>query len=112
MPILLATLLVLCLVAEGYLSRQREDALFERGARSAECGSTSWMSADAVFLLVALVIYVVAMPWIGFSASTFVFAAAVMWRLGTKWWLAAAGSVVLVVAIHLLFVVLFKVQLP
>ena len=112
MPILLATLLVLCLVAEGYLSRRREDAPLKCGARSAECGSTSWMSADAVFLLVALVIYVVAMPWIGFSASTFAFAGAVMWRLGTKWWLAAAGSVVLVVAIHLLFVVLFKVQLP
>jgi hypothetical protein len=35
-----------------------------------------------------------------------------MWRLGTKWWWAAIGSAVLVATIHLLFVVLFKVQLP
>jgi len=128
MPILLATLLVLCLVSEGFLSRRRESALtsgpalrtphsaleqslLASAAKNKEL-SASWMSADAVFLLVALVVYVVAMAWIGFSASTFVFATAVMWRLGTKWWLAAAGSMVIVVAIHLLFVTLFRVQLP
>jgi hypothetical protein len=35
-----------------------------------------------------------------------------MWRLGAKWWLAALGSLVIVASIHLLFVELFKVQLP
>ncbi|HKS37619.1 MAG TPA: tripartite tricarboxylate transporter substrate-binding protein [Verrucomicrobiae bacterium] len=70
------------------------------------------LSADALFLLVALVTYLIAMRWIGFSGSTFVFALAVMRRLGTKWWLAGVGSAVIVVAIHLLFVTLFKVQLP
>jgi len=136
MPILLATLVAVALVAEGFLSRRRrapgssrpEEALnAESEIRNPTSGieqsllpsavtnkelSASWMSADAVFLLVTLVIYVVAMPWIGFSASTFVFTLAVMWRLGTRWWLAAIGSVVIVVAIHLLFVTLFKVQLP
>jgi hypothetical protein len=70
------------------------------------------MSRDAVFLLVSLIIYLVAMPWIGFVISTALFAFAMMWRLGTRWWLAGLGSAVIVSAIHLLFVVLFKVQLP
>ena len=72
----------------------------------------SRMSFDALFLLAALVLYALVMPWVGFAASTLVFTFAVMWRLGTHWLLAVAGSVVLVITIHLLFVILFKVQLP
>jgi tripartite-type tricarboxylate transporter receptor subunit TctC len=72
----------------------------------------SSLSIDALFLLGALMLYVAAMPWIGFAPSTAVFTFVAMWRLGTRWWLAAIGSAVIVLTIHLLFVLLFKVQLP
>ena len=70
------------------------------------------MSGDAVFVVIALALYVAALSWAGFVASTLVFALAVMRRLGAGWMPAAIGSAVLVAAIHLLFVVLFKVPLP
>ena len=118
MPILLATLFVIVFATEAVFSRRRR-RLVESTAVSGftngvvvEQSRTPWMSADAAFLLAALVIYIAVMPWIGFTAATGVFTLAVMWRLGTKWWLAALGSIVIVTAIHLLFVVLFKVQLP
>jgi hypothetical protein len=75
-------------------------------------GESGRLSSDARFLLAALVLYLAVMPWMGFSASTFIFALVVMWRLGTRWWWAATAAGVIVVSIHLLFVTLFKVQLP
>jgi hypothetical protein len=127
MPILLGALLVIVLAVEGVLSRRRQVSRGSRGkgASTPEMelslttptatvseGSRWWLSHGAVFLLAALLIYITAMPWIGFAGSTTMFAFVAMWRLGTKWWLAALSAVVIVAAIHLLFVVLFKVQLP
>ena len=136
MPILLATLLVLSLALETVRSRKRhepcgsrreeapcpnsenrkaqtetEQSILASAATFLDPGASS-LSADALMLLAALVIYVAVMPWIGFAPSTLFFTFAVMWRLGTRWWLATIGAVVIVLSIHLLFVLLFKVQLP
>jgi tripartite-type tricarboxylate transporter receptor subunit TctC len=102
MPILLGALFAVVFTAEVLRSRKRPEE--KRPAFA--------ISRDAVFLLIALILYLAAMRWIGFVASTAIFATVVMWRLGTKWWIAAISSAVIVGAIHLLFVVLFKVQLP
>ena len=121
-PLLLGALLAIVVGAEAFRARRRsnqrddvraEAAALPDGSQSLRTSAAArWMTADAAFLLVALVLYVAAMAWIGFAASTALFSLAVMCRLGTKWWLAALGSAVIVGAIHLLFVVLFKVQLP
>jgi hypothetical protein len=127
MPILLATLLIIVLVAEGVASRKRgrqddarslaakvqeragiKEALVTPVTASIPAGN----SRDALFMLIALAIYIAVMPWTGFIVATALFALIVMWRLGAKWWLAALGSLVIVASIHLLFVELFKVQLP
>jgi tripartite-type tricarboxylate transporter receptor subunit TctC len=67
---------------------------------------------DAVLFLVALGVYVAAMPWLGFFASTFVFGTALMLRLGTRWWTAAAVSTGMLLIVYLLFVQQFRVVLP
>jgi hypothetical protein len=107
MPWLLLGLFGIALVAEVWRSR-RQPVLDEPPAVSALAS----ISPDARFAAIALVLYLAAMPWVGFACSTVVFALVLMLRLGTRWWLAAASSVVLVAVIHLLFVTLFKVQLP
>ncbi len=63
-------------------------------------------------VLAGLVAYVGILPWAGFSLATLIFATALMWRLGTRWWLAGLVAALLVAGVHLLFVNLFKVPLP
>jgi putative tricarboxylic transport membrane protein len=65
-----------------------------------------------LILLAVLVVYVVAMAWVGFALSTVAMSAGMMVWLGNRWWVAVAVAVVMVVAVRLLFVVMFRVQLP
>jgi hypothetical protein len=67
---------------------------------------------DAVFLLVAVVVYIPAIAWLGFSLSTILFCVLVMLRLGAGWISSLLTAFGLVVVIHVLFVILFRVQLP
>jgi hypothetical protein len=67
---------------------------------------------DLCLLLAGLAVYLLAIPWLGFSISTGLFATGMMSRLGVRWYWAMTVSIVLVVIIHLLFVNLFRVQLP
>lgn len=79
---------------------------------SARSAVTHPRNRDAWLLVVGLAIYVPAIFWVGFASGTLLFAGATMWRLGTRWWMAGAMSLLLVVVIQLLFGTLFHVQLP
>jgi len=59
-----------------------------------------------------LTAYVVAIPWLGFSISTFVFGTSLMIRLGSRWWLAILVSLSTVAIIRFVFVGMFAVYLP
>jgi putative tricarboxylic transport membrane protein len=65
-----------------------------------------------MILLAVLVFYVLGMGWIGFSLSTLLMAVVLMVWLGNRWWVAVAVAVVMVAVVRLLFVMLFRVQLP
>jgi hypothetical protein len=107
-PLALLTLLLGALGAElwaGY--RSRVPGELPGGAATAGGGR-----GRAVWLMAGLGLYLAVMPWVGFAASTWPFAFALMWWLGTRWWLAGLVSGLLVGSVQLLFVMLFKVQLP
>ena len=96
-----------------FLDRRRAPAgsaspSWAAGARSM---ATDPQNRDVLILVAALCVYIPAISWLGFSASTLLFAVAIMRRLGARWLLTGVMSVVLVVGINLLFVSLFKVQL-
>jgi len=67
---------------------------------------------DVVLLLASLPIYLLAMSWLGFFLSTFVWSVLVMRRLGLAWALAVPSTLVMLAAIYALFVFMFRVQLP
>lgn len=67
---------------------------------------------DVVLLLAGLVVYLLAMPWLGFFPGTLVLSTLVMVRLGVRWWQAVLLSAVLLAAVYLLFVWQFRVVLP
>ena len=75
-------------------------------------GESNPWQPDTLILIASVLVYVVALPWLGFIPSTLVFAAGMMWRLGAGWKWSLSMAVVMVAGIHLLFVQAFKVQLP
>jgi putative tricarboxylic transport membrane protein len=89
----------------GAAARKEEDA-------AAADSSDAQSLGDAAVVLVLVVGYVAALPWLGFSLSTSLLVVALLLRLGARWMTAAVAAVVLVLAVRLLFVGLFKVQLP
>jgi len=98
-----------------WLTRRRTPRAADRAARD---GGTVPQEdrvepmGETMVVLVLVVVYVAALPWLGFSLSTALFVVGLALRLGAHWATATATAVVLVVAVRLLFVVLFKVQLP
>jgi hypothetical protein len=67
---------------------------------------------DAIMLLIAVLLYLPAIHWLGFMVSTFLFTAFVMRGLRATWIASLFTGLSLVLVIHFLFVVLFRVQLP
>lgn len=65
-----------------------------------------------VILSIGIVAYVVAVQWLGFHISTWLFVTITARQLGARWWAAAVAGALLVVVISLLFVFVFEVQLP
>lgn len=63
-------------------------------------------------LMGAMILYFVAIPWFGFFTCTLIFSVAMMKLLGTSWKLSLAASSSILLGVYILFVQLFKVQLP
>lgn len=63
-------------------------------------------------LLVSLLVYLLALPWLGFAVSTWLFSTFLLWLLQAKWWVAGGISLIFVVTILLIFTGLFQVPLP
>ena len=110
--------LSICLLSSGvyYIGRWLITKLTStsaaRGDLREPSGSTPVGWANVVIVIAALAIYIPAISWLGFSLSSWVIASALMTRLGTRWWWSVLNSAALILAIKVLFLYLFKVQLP
>jgi len=84
-----------------------------RGSRPADASAKRARSfVKLAVVCIALIVYVVAVTWLGFAVSTFGFVAVTTWRLGAKLWSALLAAGVMLAIVWLLFVVAFQVQLP
>ena len=63
-------------------------------------------------LATAVLVYLVALSWLGFQVSTVLFCLVVLMRLGARWWSALLAGLAIVIVVRMLFVGLFHVQLP
>ena len=77
-----------------------DDNISRRGAR------------EALLLGVAILAYYLIVPQAGFYAPSFVFAWLMCWRMGASWWIGGLAAALLLLVIRVLFVGLFRVQLP
>uniref|UniRef100_A0A7C4LPC2 DUF1468 domain-containing protein n=1 Tax=Schlesneria paludicola TaxID=360056 RepID=A0A7C4LPC2_9PLAN len=116
-PRLLATGLLLGSVAALVAAmvrrrRQGETLATWLGAWSRGTAGRDRGLREVAWLLVALPVYLAAIPWLGFLPASFVFAAGMMRRMGLRWTSAAGVAAGLLLAVYLLFVVQFRVVLP
>ena len=121
-PRAVPVVLALGLIAGGMAEIVKTWLLRRRAARSAHGATASGADTtesnevetlgDAAVVLVLVVVYVAVMPWLGFSLSTALFVVGLLLRLGARWITATTAAVVLVLTVRLLFVGLFRVQLP
>jgi hypothetical protein len=106
----------LCLLAGGIYElgsafRARRQSESAPATRSRRWGLDR-RHLDALLLLLMLAVYLITLPGLGFNVGTFIFASAMMFWLGTRWWVALSASMVLVATIQLLFARTFAVPLP
>ena len=109
----MTTLLLLGFVVEWLRTRRESLAVVAVEKQPTTADERSGGVGRRVWELpVALLIYLVALPQVGFAVATGVFGTLVMRRLGAPWWQSVFGTAVLVGGIHLLFVELFHVPMP
>jgi len=112
-PVMLAILMIvfgLTQIGSGLIGRVAKpsvDSETDRDSLGTATGSFRWL-----ILLAVLTVYVASIGWVGFSLSTLLLSAGLMVWLGNRWWVALIVSAVMVIVVKLLFVILFRVQLP
>ena len=67
---------------------------------------------NALVVLIAVGMYIPALPWIGFSIATLILVTTLLRFLGSRWWLSATVALSLLALIQLLFGYGFNVPLP
>jgi len=93
--------------------------LVRRGIRSGPPALVfaAWMrsprhAANFLLVIAALVFYIVAAERLGFLPTGFLILAALFWKLGVRWAVAAPTALVATIAVHFLFYKLMRVPLP
>lgn len=77
----------------------------------------AWMRAprqvmNFVFILGALLFYIVAADWLGFIVTGTLILLALFWQFGVRLWLAVPIALVATLSVHTLFYKLMRVPLP
>ena len=67
---------------------------------------------NALVVLVGVTLYILILPWIGFSIATLILVTSLLRFLGSRWWLSSTVALCLLVLIQLLFGYAFNVPLP
>lgn len=115
-PLALGVCLAIGGIAEIYSTVRHQRRQAGAGRFVGEEGRNRFLShkpnRDTLLFLAALLVYIPAISVIGFSLATISFSFLIMMRLGAGTRMALLLSGVMVLVIHLLFVRLFKVQLP
>ncbi len=70
---------------------------------------TGWIRGG---FLSGLAVYLIALPWLGFLASTGLFITALLWLLKVTWWRAMLAGLILTFTAFAIFAWGFNVQLP
>jgi hypothetical protein len=74
--------------------------------------STQTSYKNFAVLTGTMLVYLLALSWLGFQISTLLFSSVVLIWLGARWWSALLASLVVVIVVRILFEGMFHVRLP
>ena len=77
-----------------------------------ETGPETVGFGNAPASLGAFLLYVIAIPWLGFQLSTLTFVSGMLIWLGARWWSALLMAMLVICVVRFVFGNLFYVQLP
>lgn len=109
-PIILSTILIILGSYEILISWR--DTNIKKPISSFKKYIKDWGNQNVLIIIFSLIIYIYCLKSLGFVLATFIFSLILMIRLKTGWIRGTFFSVIAVIVIMLLFVKLFKVQLP
>jgi hypothetical protein len=104
LPLILGTFL--CLGAIVLLGKKPATKSIADVPDESATGTLAWQ------FLAGLLVFLWAMPWVGFLIATPVFSWLLLFRLRVNWWQGLAAAVGLTLAAYGLFAGIFKVPLP
>jgi len=109
-PVILSIILI---IAGGYeILIAWRDMRAKKATKISKEFFKDWGNQNVLIIIFSLIIYVFFLEWLGFFLATFIFSLILMTRLKTGWIRGTIFSTIAVIVIMLLFVKLFKVQLP
>jgi len=109
-PIILSIILI---ITGGYeILIAWRDTRAKISVKSSKEYLKDWGNQNVLIIILSLILYISFLKWLGFILATFIFSLFLMIRLKTGWIRGTIFSTVAVIVIMLLFVKLFKVQLP
>lgn len=109
-PVILSIILI---ITGGYeILIARRDTRAKIPAKFSKEYLKDWGNQNVLIIILSLILYVSFLKWLGFILATFIFSLILMIRLKTGWIRGTIFSTVAVIVIMLLFVKLFRVQLP
>lgn len=109
-PVILSIILIIAGGYEILIARRSIHAKIP--AKSPKEYLKDWGNQNVLIVILSLILYVSFLKWLGFTLATFIFSLILMVRLKTGWIRGTIFSTVAVIVIILLFVKLFRVQLP
>ena len=104
--------LALTLVLGGTFELGRQRFLQGDAPQESVTNGATRKPFNAIVVLIAVGLYIPALPWIGFSLATLVLVTGLLRFLGSRWWLSLTVAFSLVMLIQLLFGYAFNVPLP
>lgn len=109
-PVILSIILI---ITGGYeILIALRDMRAKIPAKSSKEYLKDWGNQNVLIIIFSLITYISFLKWLGFILATFIFSLFLMIRLKTGWIRGTIFSTVVVIVIMLLFVKLFRVQLP
>jgi putative tricarboxylic transport membrane protein len=112
-PMLVSATMVLCIVVTLVQSRRAEAEAAAPGESAARHFLRRLLPLELVAFTAAIVLYMLALEWLGFVVASYLFLLASMRLLGsTRWGLNALVSALSLAGIYVVFQTIFAVVLP
>jgi hypothetical protein len=112
LPIALGAMLLIGVASQVFWFRRKSNPPPTSEASPSEEEAEPTRNGFVLAIIAAIALYLLLIPWLGFSLVTVLFAAGLIWRFGSGPGTAIFSAVILTIVVVLVFAIAFNLQLP